>query len=343
MIDLRSDTLTKPCPEMLEIMFTAEVGDDVFEEDPTVLKLERKAAELFGMEASLFCTSGTQTNQLAIMAQTQPGDEVICHEHAHIYLYEGGGMCANAQVSPKLLKGDRGRIQLGDLISMISNPYDIHQAKSSFVGIENTMNKGGGSIYDFSEISKISKFCKENNLTFHLDGARLFNALVESSETEKDFGAVFNSISICLSKGLGAPVGSLLLGTQETIIKAKRIRKRLGGGWRQAGYLAAAGLYALENNISRLKEDHKRAKIIASFLEKRNFVDEIYPVETNIVIIKISKDLNQSNFLKQLEQKGIKAVGFGPQLIRFVTHLDFNDTHLEQMEKILLHFDPYNV
>ena len=276
-IDLRSDTVTKPTKAMLDAMFSAEVGDDVFGEDPTINKLEEKCAALFGMQAGLFCSSGTQTNQVAIKLHTQPGDEVICDANAHIYYYEGGGIAFNAGSSTKLLNGERGKFSAQDVINAI-RADNVHFPRTSLVAVENTHNRGGGSIYDFNELEKIAAVCKKNNLAFHLDGARIFNAIVETDKSAKDFGRIFDTISVCLSKGLGAPVGSLLLGTKEHIYKARRIRKVFGGGMRQAGYLAAAGIYALDNNISRLKEDHARAKrladILKSTLSMKEFIEE---------------------------------------------------------------------
>ena len=250
-IDLRSDTVTKPTPAMLKAMVSAKVGDDVFGEDPTINELERLSADMFGMEAGLFCPSGTMTNQIAIKCHTQPGDEVICDESAHVYQYEGGGIAFNSSASVKLLYGDRGRINAEQVKAAI-NPDDSHKSRTSLVCLENTSNRGGGSCYNFSEIKAIKKVCTENSLILHLDGARLWNALIAKKETPKQYGEVFDSVSICLSKGLGCPVGSVLVGNKDFIKKARRIRKVLGGGMRQAGVLAAAGIYGLQNNFDRL-------------------------------------------------------------------------------------------
>lgn len=334
MIDLRSDTITKPTPEMLDTMMSAQVGDDVFGDDPTVNALQEKIASMFGMEGAIFCPSGTMTNQIAMKIHTRPQDEVICHKHSHVYLYEGGGMMSNSMLSPKLLEGDRGRIT-ADQIQENINPDDIHFPKSSLVVLENTMNKGGGSIYDLEEIKRIKKICDENELKLHLDGARLFNALVETGEDPKEYGKLFDSISICFSKGLGAPIGSVLLGTKSAINESKRVRKVFGGGMRQAGYLAAACIYALDNNIDRLKEDHARARKIGKSLLQLSFVTEVMPVDTNIVIAKLDKSHSEEWFLEELEKKGIKAVGFGKGLVRFVTHLDFGDADLAEFKKLL--------
>jgi threonine aldolase len=336
LIDLRSDTVTRPTKKMQEAMWAAPVGDDVMGDDPTVNALQEKAADLFGMEAALFCPSGTMTNQLAIRVHTQPGSDVICDKLSHIYLYEGGGIMLNSLSSVKLLDGDRGRINAEQVADAISPEGDIHATVSRMVSLENTMNKGGGSYYDFKEISAIRKVCKENGLAFHLDGARLFNALIETGESPKQYGEAFDSISICLSKGLGCPVGSLLLGTKELVAKAKRFRKVMGGGWRQAGFLAAAGIYALDNHIDRLNEDHIRARSIRDIFVHKSEIEEIYPVDTNIVIIRLSDSVSAPDYVKELGKSGIQAVTFGKNLVRFVTHLDFTDAHLEEMRKRLL-------
>jgi threonine aldolase len=334
MIDLRSDTVTKPGKKMLEAMMSAEVGDDVYKEDPTVNALEDKIAAMFKMEAALFCSSGTMTNQIAINVHTNPGDEVICDKLSHIYLYEVGSIARISGASVNLLSGDRGRFKAEDVEAVI-NPDDLHSAKSSLVSAENSVNKGGGSCWDIDELRKISKICKKKNLSFHLDGARLFNAITETKTLPEDYGSIFDSISICLSKGLGAPVGSLLLGKKDFIKKALKVRKALGGGMRQAGYLAAAGIYALDNNVKLLKEDHKRAKEIVKVLETLSYVDEIYPAETNILIFKLNPKMKDSDFIHKLNEHGIKASIFDPQTIRFVTHLDFTDSMMEEVIKVL--------
>ncbi|MFN4144386.1 MAG: threonine aldolase family protein [Runella sp.] len=334
-IDLRSDTVTKPTRPMLEAMFSAKVGDDVFGDDPTVNALEVKAAEMFGMEAALFCTSGTLTNQLAIRVHTQPGSEVICDKYSHIYLYEGGGVALNALSSVKLLDGHRGRITAAQVLEAINNPDDVHAPISRLVSLENTMNKGGGAYYDWSDIEAIKKVCIEKSLALHLDGARLFNALVETGESPQQYGQVFDSISICLSKGLGCPVGSLLLGSKAFVKQARRFRKVMGGGWRQAGYLAAAGIYALDHHIARLKDDHSRANAIGEILKSRPEVEEIYPIDTNIVIFRLSDSITAVDYVKHLAAENIGAVTFGKHLVRFVTHLDFDDDQLEELGRRL--------
>ncbi|MEB2786464.1 threonine aldolase family protein [Algoriphagus persicinus] len=330
-IDLRSDTVTRPTTGMKEAMFTAPVGDDVFGEDPTVNVLENKVAKLFGMEAAIFCPSGTMTNQIAIRLHTRIQAEVICHKYSHIYLYEGGGIMSNSLASVKLLDGDSGKIT-ADQVKAAINPDDIHAPETTLVSLENTMNKGGGSIYSLEEVEPIREVCNANGLKLHLDGARLFNALVESKENPSDWGAQFDTISICLSKGLGCPVGSLLLGSKSDIKRASKIRKVWGGGMRQAGFLAAAGIYALDNHVQRLTEDHARARTLGEMLLKLSFVSEVFPVATNIVIARL-EDVLPEEFLKKLADKDIKAVKFGEDLVRFVTHLDFDDDQLEEFGK----------
>jgi threonine aldolase len=326
-IDLRSDTVTRPTPGMLEAMFSAKVGDDVFDEDPTVSELESKAAAMFAKEAGLFCVSGTMTNQIAIKLHTQPGDELICDKTSHVYLYEGGGIAFNSGVSVRLAEGDRGRLSPSQIADNI-NPDNIHNPVTSLVSVENTHNRGGGSYYTLGQINGIRNICREKGLKLHLDGARLFNALVETGDDYRAFGENFDTISLCLSKGLGIPVGSVLVGSREHIRKARRIRKVFGGGWRQAGYLAAAGIYALDNHIARLKDDHIRAGIIGKALSGLECVEELFPVDTNIVVFRLRDDLPVGTYLQKLEEQGVKAVQFGPQQVRMVTHLDFTDDML---------------
>ena len=330
-IDLRSDTLTQPTAGMKEAMFAAPVGDDVFGEDPTVNALETKIAALFGMEAALFCPSGTMTNQIAIRLHTGPQKEVICHQYSHIYLYEGGGIMANSMASVKLLTGDLGKITASQVAESI-NPDDVHAPETTLVSLENTMNKGGGSIYTLDEVRPIQALCQEKGIKLHLDGARLFNALVETGESPADWGAQFDTISICLSKGLGCPIGSILLGTKADIKRAKKVRKVFGGGMRQAGFLAAAGIYALDHQVERLKEDHHRARVLGQFLVQAPHVAEVLPVATNIVIARL-EGISPEAYLQQLAAQGIKGVKFGKDLVRFVTHLDFGDEHLEEFGK----------
>ncbi len=331
MIDLRSDTVTRPTPAMREAMFAAPLGDDVFGDDPTVNALETKTAQLFGMEAALFCASGTLTNQLAIRTHTRPGDEVICDQLSHVYLYEGGGIMANAGASVALLAGKRGKLTPDLIRDAINNPADPHRPLSRLVCLENTINKGGGCYYTVPEITAIRQVCDETGLILHLDGARIFNALVETGETPAQYGPLFDSISICLSKGLGCPVGSLLLGKTDFIRQARRYRKLMGAGWRQAGFLAAAGVYALDNHVDRLRDDHARARQIGEMLKNLPEVQEIYPIETNIVIFRLPDTVLATDYVAQLATNGIGAVTFGKHLVRFVTHLDFTDAMLDEL------------
>jgi threonine aldolase len=321
---------------MLAAMQAAPVGDDVFGDDPTINKLEAMAAELFNKKAALFCPSGTMTNQIAIKVHTEAGDEVVCDKLSHIYNYEGGGIAMNSGASVRLLEGDRGRFTAAQA-ELAINPDDVHFPRTSLVSVENTSNKGGGAIYNFADIKAISSLCQKHGLAFHLDGARLFNALVETAQSAADYGAVFDSISICLSKGLGCPVGSLLLGDEAFIAKARRVRKVFGGGMRQAGYLAAAGIYALENNIERLKEDHEKAKRLGAAIENCAFAKRVLPIETNIIVFELIDDIKPTDFIEKLAAKGIAVTGFGGQQVRFVTHLDITNemikTTLAELEK----------
>jgi threonine aldolase len=331
-IDLRSDTLTKPTKEMLDAMMSADVGDDVFGEDPTVNRLEEKAADMLGFEGGLFCPSGTMTNQIAIRVLTQPQDEVICDQRSHVYLYEGGGMAANSLVSVALLNGDRGRIT-PDMIVGAIKPDDMHYPRTKLVALENTVNKGGGACYTMDEMRQIGHICRQHGLSLHLDGARLFNALTETGDDPAQIGRIFDTTSICLSKGLGAPVGSLLLGSKEIMRKAKRVRKVLGGAMRQAGYLAAAGIYALDHHINRLQDDHRRARQIADIIKTHPRVTGCQPVDTNIIIFSVGGDVQQ--FLKNMEKQGILALAFGGNSIRMVTHLDVTDAMMHAFEEKL--------
>ncbi len=337
-IDLRSDTVTKPTPGMLQAMFEAKVGDDVFGEDPSINELEAKCATMFGMEAAIFCTSGTMTNQIAIKCHTQPGDEVICEKLSHIYQYEGGGIGFNAGCSIKLIDGDRGRVTAQQVKESINNRADVHKACSKLVSLENTANRGGGSCYNFEEFYKIKAVCQENELAYHLDGARIFNAMVANNESALEYGKTFDSISICLSKGLGTPVGSVLIGTKPFIAKARRIRKIFGGGMRQGGFLAAAGIYALGHNVNRLAEDHAHARALGAVLAKKDFAEDLLPVETNIVICKIGGRYTAATLAAELKRQGILTIAISPNQIRLVLHLDVTpamvDKAIEVIEKL---------
>lgn len=332
--DLRSDTVTRPSREMLECMMRAETGDDVFGEDPTVKALEVRLANMFGKEAGLFCPSGTMSNQIAIQVHTRPGDEVICSELAHIYLYEGGGMAKNSGVSVRLLNGDKGRINASD-VALAINPPDSHYARTRLVSIEDTCNKGGGSCYDPSEVSRISALCREKGLGFHLDGARVFNALIHRNQRAEEYGIHFDSISVCLSKGLGTPAGSVLLGSREFIKEAHRSRKSMGGGMRQVGILAAAGLFALDHNLSLLRNDHENASKLARSIAQNPSVESVIEPETNIVIFRLSASVTSAEFVSRLSAAGIAALPFGPDKVRFVSHLDLSDKAIAYCEAML--------
>ncbi|MCX6287756.1 MAG: aminotransferase class I/II-fold pyridoxal phosphate-dependent enzyme [Bacteroidetes bacterium] len=335
MIDLRSDTVTRPSREMLEAMFSAKVGDDVFHDDPTVIMLEEKAACMLGKEAALFCPSGTMTNQIAVNIHTRPGDEVICHKHSHVYYYEGGSMMRNSGVSVCLLEGERGQISASDVAAHINPDTDVHRPVTTLVEVENTMNKGGGSVYKYESLKEIAKVCRDNNLKYHLDGARLFNALAETGESPEKYAQLFDSVSICLSKGLGAPIGSLIIGDRAFIKRARRVRKAFGGAMRQVGYIAAAGIYALDHNISRLKQDHIRACYLGNLLETMPYIDKVMPAETNILIFTLNVKYSDKDFLSELKEKDILAVPMGQRMVRFVTHLDFTDSMMMKVEEVL--------
>jgi threonine aldolase len=334
-VDLRSDTVTQPTPEMMDAMLRAHVGDDVFGEDATVNMLETMAAELFGMEAALYCPTGTMSNQIAIKVHTQPGDEVICDQTAHVYQYEGGGMAFNSGVQSRLIPGNRGRIT-AEQVSAAINPDDVHKAQTSLVCLENTSNRGGGSCYDLQDIQQIRTVCDNNNLSLHLDGARLFNAIVARNESPKQYGELFHSISVCLNKGLGCPIGSILIGSQSFIKKARRVRKVFGGGMRQAGYMAASGVYALKNNIIRLQQDHDNAREIASNLIKTTFTAGLLPVETNIIIFEIQPPVQAAQVAAALKEKNILVIPISPTHIRMVLHLDITPAMVQYVVDTVL-------
>jgi threonine aldolase len=334
MIDYRSDTFTKPTPGMMTAMMNAEVGDDVFREDPTVNKLETIAAEMFGKEAAIYCASGTMSNQVAIKCHTHPGDEVICDKNAHVYIYEGGGIAMNSSAQVKALDGDRGRINAVQVAAAI-NPDDVHKARTSLVCLENTSNRGGGSCYDYTEIEKIKEVCVSNKLVLHLDGARLFNALVAKGETPRQYGKVFDTISICLNKGLGCPMGSILLGNREFIKQARRVRKVFGGGLRQAGFMAATGIYALEHQVKRLELDHLHAKQISEALVKKSFVKSILPVETNIIIFEMQEPFTVKTLIDNLSKKEILMNPASANQVRVVTHLGVTEEMVRKTMEVI--------
>ena len=340
-VNLISDTVTKPSKEMLEAMIAAEVGDDVFKEDPSVNKLEKEVATLFGMEDALFFPSGTMTNQTAIKIHTQPGDQLICDHYAHVYNYEGGGVSFNSGVSCRLIPGNRGRITADQIKKVINPPDFYHSPKTTLVCLENTTNKGGGAVYDFDEIISIKELCDQHNLALHLDGARLWNALEVTKETPADFGRVFDTISVCLSKGLGCPVGSLLLGSKQHIKQAIRYRKIFGGGMRQVGYLAAAGIYAINHQLKDLKEDHRKAKELGDVLQMRDFVKNIEPVATNILIFSLIENISESEFIKDLNKNGIDIISLGKGKLRMVTHRDYTQNHHDYVLTTLIKMNGY--
>ena len=330
MIDLRSDTVTRPTPAMLEYMIRAKVGDDVFGEDPTVNEIESLAAGLFGMESALYCPTGTMSNQIAIKAHTHPGDEVICDKTAHVYQYEGGGIAFNSGAQTRLLDGERGRFTAA-MVENAINPDDVHKAHTSLVCLENTSNRGGGSCYDLSEISLIRESCDTHGLKLHLDGARLFNALVATGQSANSYGELFHSISVCLNKGLGCPIGSILIGNHQFIKKARRIRKVFGGGMRQAGFMAASGVYALQNHIDRLQVDHENAALVGKHLLEKRFVKGVLPVSTNIVIFEMADDADAKLIMQQLLGQGIKCLTISATQIRMVFHLDISKGDVDKI------------
>lgn len=334
-IDLRSDTVTQPTAGMKDAMFSAPVGDDVFGEDPSINALEEQVAQYFKAEAALFCPSGTMTNQLAIRAHTRPGDEVICHEYSHIYQYEGGGVMANSGASVRLSSGPRGLVDPDELSSLLRNVNDPHTPVSRVLSVENTMNKGGGACYEFNKLIALGAKAEEKGLAYHLDGARLWNALVAKQDDPGAYGPLFDSISVCLSKGLGCPVGSVLVGNKDLIARAYRLRKMMGGGMRQAGILAAAGTYAMNHHIDRLAEDHKRAKLIAEAISSYSWIHKVEPVETNIVIFYVSEGLRPEAIIEKFALHDVHIVSMGEGKLRIVTHLDFDDDQLDALLKIL--------
>ncbi len=334
-INLISDTVTRPTRGMLEAMMSASVGDDVFKADPSVNLLEERVAAMFNMEAALFFPSGTMANQTAIKLHTQPGEQLICDKYAHVYNYEGGGISFNSGVSCKLIDGYRGMITATQVEAAINPPDFYHSPLTSLVCIENTTNKGGGACWDMKEMLAIRAVCDTHGLSYHLDGARLWNAMVARKYKAKDYGRLFDTISVCLSKGLGCPVGSVLVGNRALISRALRVRKILGGGMRQAGYLAAAALYALEHHIDRLAEDHRKAKEIGKVLEECSYIESVEPIETNIIIFNLKPDRNEESFVKRLEEKGVRIIGMGQGKLRIVTHLDYTDAMHEKFLHIL--------
>ncbi|MEW6266019.1 MAG: low-specificity L-threonine aldolase [Thermodesulfobacteriota bacterium] len=334
-IDLRSDTVTKPTPAMRQAMFEAEVGDDVFGEDPTVNALEAKAAEMLGHEAALFTPSGTMSNQIAIKVLTKPGDEVIMAADAHPFMFESGAPAVISAVQVRTLPSRRGQISAEQVESVI-RPKNVHHPPSRLVCLENTSNRGGGSVYPLEAILAVTATARRHQLSLHLDGARIFNACAASGLAPSDYARHFDTVSFCLSKGLGAPVGSILVGGREVIAEARRWRKLLGGGMRQAGILAAAGLYALEHHVRRLAEDHENAKILAQGLARLKGLEfDPTEVETNIIIFRVVKPgLSAPALADRLKARSVLVLPTGPEYIRVVTHLDVNRDDIHPALKV---------
>lgn len=335
-IDLRSDTVTKPTKGMLDTMLTAEVGDDVYKEDPSINALEQRLADMFGMDEALFFPTGSMANQAALKLHTNPGEQVICDKYAHIYNYEGGGASFNSGISCKLVDGHRGMFTAEQAEASINPPDFYHSPLTSLIAVENTTNKGGGACWDFEELKKLRQVATNHGLGYHLDGARLWNALIVKDQSPKQYGELFDTISVCLSKGLGCPMGSVLIGNNDLMQGAIRVRKILGGGMRQVGFAAAAGLYALDNHFERLAEDHKKAKEIAEVLSKNTSIEKVEPIETNILIFELKSDVNETDFLNRLSEKGIQIIGMGSNKLRMVTHLNYSDAMHERLLQILV-------
>ncbi|WP_460219042.1 threonine aldolase family protein [Psychroserpens sp. MEBiC05023] len=337
-IDLRSDTVTKPTQGMLDTMMAAKVGDDVYKEDPSVNALEQRLADMFGKEQALFFPTGSMANQTALKLHTNPGEQVICDKYAHIFNYEGGGASFNSGISCKLIDGHRGMFTAQQVIASINPPDFYHSPLTTLVAVENTTNKGGGACWSFEELRRVKSVCDAHNLGYHLDGARLWNALVNTDNTASDYGQLFDTISVCLSKGLGCPIGSVLIGNSDIMEGAIRVRKILGGGMRQVGYLAAAGLYALDHHLNRLTEDHVKAKEIGAVLERLSIIKTVEPIETNIVIFELESHVDENEFLKQLSDHNIYIIGMGSNKLRMVTHLDYTDAMHNRLLEILNDF-----
>jgi len=337
MIDLRSDTITKPCDKMLDFMLHAKVGDDVYGEDPTVKELENKIANFFGMESAMFFPSGTMANQTAVKIHTNPGDQVVAHEYSHVYNYEGGGASFNSGVSFKLLQGQKGMFNPDQLKYAINPKNFYHSPLTKLVSLENTTNKGGGHCWDVEHFEEIRKICDKNELGLHMDGARVWNSIVAKDNNPELYGDYFDTISVCLSKGLGCPVGSVLAGRKQFMDKALRVRKILGGGMRQTGYLAAAGLYAIENNLQRLSVDHQRAEEIASSFLSKDCIKSVNDVETNIIILELEDSVDKKTIIDYFSNKEIlfdwNSMGF--KKIRIVTHLNYSEQDHKQLLSVV--------
>ncbi len=326
-VDLRSDTVTKPTPGMREAMARAEVGDDVFGEDPTVNALQERCAELTGHEAALFVPSGSMGNEIALIVHTRPGDEVICEADSHIVNFELGAMAAWAGVLPRAIPSERGWLAL-DQVRAAVRPSVYYLSRTGLIVLENTHNMKGGTVYPPEEARRILEFAEERGIPVHLDGARIFNAAVALGVPVKELTQGFDSVMFCFSKGLGAPVGSMLVGSRAFIEEARVVRKRLGGGMRQVGVLAAACLYALEHHVDRLQEDHEHARLLARALAELPGVEVVEP-ETNIVIFTL-RAMTAAEFTRRLEEKGVRAIAVGERTVRLVTHLDVSREDVER-------------
>lgn len=335
-IDLRSDTVTKPSPEMRAAMNAAEVGDDVYKEDPTIIKLEEQTAAMLGHEAALFCPSGTMSNQICIKAHTQPADEMICEEFCHVFNWEGGGPAALSNISCKTIRGNFGLIDTSMLKDVIRPPND-HYPRTKLLSLENTHNRCGGRVQPYKVVQEIHDWTRKNNILFHLDGARLWNAIAATNIEAKAWGQLFDSASVCYSKGLGAPIGSALVGSKEFVGVCRRIRKRFGGGMRQAGTIAAGALYALNNNIDRLKEDHEKAKVLGHAIHNTPGLKMDQPdVETNIVWFHLDPLIAEvPEFIAALKERKILIHTSGSNLMRVVTHLDVSMEQVKNASEII--------
>ncbi len=329
-IDLRSDTVTRPSNEMRQAMAAAEVGDDVFGDDPTVKQLEQYVAELFQRPASLYVPSGTMGNQISLKAQTEPGWELLCDRDCHVVNYEVAGPAVHSGLLVNLLTTERGMVT-ADMVRNNIRPINLHCPLTKIVTLENTHNRHGGTVLPLDEIKRVREVCDEFGLILHLDGARIWNAHVATGISLAELTAPFDSVSVCLSKGLGAPVGSMILGSEEFIEKCRRVRKLFGGGMRQAGIIAAGGLYAVKHNIERLAEDHANARYLAEEMNRMPlFSVDLSRVETNIVLIDIAEPESADSVLARMKEVGVWAVPFGPQRIRMVTHLDVSKADCEE-------------
>ena len=340
-IDLRSDTVTRPTPAMRRAMAEAEVGDDVFGDDPTVHALEARTAELLGKEAAVFVPSGTMANQIAVGVHTRPGDELLCATTAHVYVWEAGGIARLSGVTARTFEGNFGLLSLDEIKDAV-RPDDIHYVRTRLVWLENTHNRGGGRIHPIQGIAAIRHWARENRLAIHLDGARLMNAVVATGRPAREWAQHFDTVSICFSKGLGAPIGSALAGSSEAIRHARRLRKVFGGGMRQAGIVAAAALYALEHNVERLAEDHAGAQVLAeAFQNTEGFALESGPVETNLVWVRVDPTLGTAaDVVAYLRTRGILVAALGSQVIRACTHLDLTRQEIAYAASVIRQVEP---